>query len=995
MPTGLFDNFDLTMGRIRDLPDPDQTRFAEQTILWVVHSVRHLSVDELCHAITASDGCTEFDEGNLPPPAQFEEYCCGFVMVDTKTNTVRLAHYSIDEYFRQEKKHAFLDHANEIITVSCISYLMAPGAVQDDEPSKDSEETETSKDPRPFLKYAVQHWGDHAAKEFTTKVGRTVNLFLGTDETLLSWYRRDESFTNRLPDRYESRRSPLLPPLPKPSALHVAARFGIRDMVSADPAMFAGNLNRQGMFGDTPLMVAAERGQDDFVRLLLEQEDLRPNIVDVDGHTALCRAILAIKESTVRILVADHRIDVNMCTALARAVEVNNIPIMQELLRRPDSDVNVISKDYFKLGAPLYLAIGELRIDIIEFLLKRDDLCPRFLDQPYRSLKNMLNTLTEDEDIMTTQELERFPKLVKVIAEDFWERGRRNPRDAFLSWLWPWLNKESLVGSHLDYFSQWFGGAYRKVTDEEGMTLLHALMATRIYVSGLAQKTIQQGFDIEAIDGEGRTPLLIAVHGENLEYVRDLLEAGANIHAADEDGWTAMHYAALTENLESAKLLAEAGASATSITNDGWTVLHEAAQRGSDSMVKFLLGKGADVMACDRYRRTPLHAAASSGNLETVEVLLENGSIVDAEDHRKRTPLMMAAGQSNLGIIQVLLRAGANLAAADDFGWTALHEAAQRDQGLILSYLLNDGADPNAMSPVFGTPTTIAVQNMRNCRKELLTRGGDPLICGFTGRNSLDCAAMYGFEDSELQAYRAPGWIPTPEATIRRKLWTNVRSLVQYSITVDYYTAYAILGHGLALLGLVDDAIVSLQRATFKRGNITFHNTKCRCCESKQITGSRFVCTTCLGTELCMACFSQHADFARLILSLFSAEDVFASRGKDERWTWFVDLNVCRELRYKPLELADEASAEEKSEIILTILKEELGESASEGWKSLKEEVPWCSSSHTYIHLPSFEWIGFPKDVVDTKGHSITEWARDLYDRMPADEEATENGEHH
>jgi hypothetical protein len=117
---------------------------------------------------------------------------------------------------------------------------------------------------------------------------------------------------------------------------------------------------------------------------------------------------------------------------------------------------------------------------------------------------------------------------------------------------------------------------------------------------------------------------------------------------------------------------------------------------------RWLLTAGAEVEARDPQGFTALHWAAHAGRPMCVAALIEAGANVDVLDHRGRTPLMLAllergeaAGEKS---IDLLLRAGADADIRDDHGWTCLHHLAaggSSNQRVLAQQLFARGARPS------------------------------------------------------------------------------------------------------------------------------------------------------------------------------------------------------------------------------------------------------------------------------------------------------------
>ncbi len=69
--------------------------------------------------------------------------------------------------------------------------------------------------------------------------------------------------------------------------------------------------------------------------------------------------------------------------------------------------------------------------------------------------------------------------------------------------------------------------------------------------------------EIDVEDSEGRTPLMHAVHNNQLEAVKMLVEAGANVNRAASDGSSALHQVAFSGSIEMIALLLSLGGDGT------------------------------------------------------------------------------------------------------------------------------------------------------------------------------------------------------------------------------------------------------------------------------------------------------------------------------------------------------------------------------------------------------------------------------------------------
>ena len=153
--------------------------------------------------------------------------------------------------------------------------------------------------------------------------------------------------------------------------------------------------------------------------------------------------------------------------------------------------------------------------------------------------------------------------------------------------------------------------------------------------------------------------LMLAVHGGDIEKVKQLITEGADINYLINDGYYAYNAIIVgvkTENYEIVKLLINNGADIKS-TYNGDTLLMIASGYKNTDIIKILLKHGLDVNAHKKNGYTPLKAAVGSGSVQVMQILIDNGADVNYQNGG--TALMFAAMDGNLEKIKVLLKAGA------------------------------------------------------------------------------------------------------------------------------------------------------------------------------------------------------------------------------------------------------------------------------------------------------------------------------------------------
>lgn len=140
-----------------------------------------------------------------------------------------------------------------------------------------------------------------------------------------------------------------------------------------------------------------------------------------------------------------------------------------------------------------------------------------------------------------------------------------------------------------------------------------------------------------------------------------LLEHQAKVDARDGDGWTPLHLAVRYGHLKIAERLLKHGASVHAQDAEGRSPLHLAAEFGGPEGVQLLLDVGADTSAQDAKGRTSLYIAAKYGKFEVVRTLLGNNGDMEVPDDKGLTPLEAAASEGHVKIMELLHNRGASL----------------------------------------------------------------------------------------------------------------------------------------------------------------------------------------------------------------------------------------------------------------------------------------------------------------------------------------------
>jgi hypothetical protein len=101
---------------------PEDGALAKRTIGWLSYAKWPLRTEELCHALAVTTGDNALDKDNIPDVEDIVSICAGLVVVDHRSNIIRLVHYTIQEFF-EKRRLGWHPRAEVEIASSLLTYL--------------------------------------------------------------------------------------------------------------------------------------------------------------------------------------------------------------------------------------------------------------------------------------------------------------------------------------------------------------------------------------------------------------------------------------------------------------------------------------------------------------------------------------------------------------------------------------------------------------------------------------------------------------------------------------------------------------------------------------------------------------------------------------------------------------------------------------------------------------------------------------------------------
>ena len=187
--------------------------------------------------------------------------------------------------------------------------------------------------------------------------------------------------------------------------------------------------------------------------------------------------------------------------------------------------------------------------------------------------------------------------------------------------------------------------------------------------------------------------IINAVRNGQLQVVTELLKKGTDVNTVNKNEASLLLIATRANNFEMAKLLVAHGANVNQQDDMRDSPFLYAGAAGYTEMVKLFLLNGARFDVFNRYKGSALIPACERGHLETVKLLANTKSYpIDHVNRLGWTALLEAVilgdgSKKYAEVVQVLVDAGCNINIPDSKGVTALQHAKANGYAAIVAVL--------------------------------------------------------------------------------------------------------------------------------------------------------------------------------------------------------------------------------------------------------------------------------------------------------------------
>ncbi|XP_058032168.1 transient receptor potential cation channel subfamily A member 1 [Ahaetulla prasina] len=469
--------------------------------------------------------------------------------------------------------------------------------------------------------------------------------------------------------------------------LHHAAGRGqleLMQMIMDDSSFEA--LNVADSSGNTPLHWATKKQQTESVKLLLSR-GANPNILNSNMVSPLHWAVLYLLNDLVKIFLECSTTDVNL------EGEGGNTPILvacykdnSEALKLLIENGGDITKANNMGCMPVHAAAFSGSKLCLEIIIKRGEELGYSPENHINFTNNgkcsPLHLAVQSRDLEMIKMCIEYGAQIDLKQNDnctaLHFAATQGATEILKLMMSSYTGEESIIDA----------------LDGNKETLLHR--AALFDHCELAEYLISKGANIDSVDIEGRTPLLLATSCASWKTVNLLLSKGANVELKDLLGRNFLHLTVLqpgglqhlNEDFLKMKHFEDL---INEEDQEGCTPLHYACKQGVPLSVNILLEMKVSVYSKSRDKKSPLHFAASYGRINTCLRLLEameDTRLLNEGDKKGMTPLHLAAQNGHEKVVQFLLKKGA-LFLCDYKGWTALHHAAFGGYTHTMQIILN------------------------------------------------------------------------------------------------------------------------------------------------------------------------------------------------------------------------------------------------------------------------------------------------------------------
>ena len=423
--------------------------------------------------------------------------------------------------------------------------------------------------------------------------------------------------------------------------------------------------------GFTALMLAADNGHTNVVRLLLDKisastTETKDSIHDylntksnTYGWTALHYASFENYVDIVRLLLENMQVNVNaknteQKTSLMWACEQGHEKIVSVLLGRSKGvTIEIDAQDKYGWTALMYAVVRRSK-KIVQLLLKANANVDVRDKQAKTALMHAKKEGGGSGGRVKHHLLQReIIKMLAQVATPTEEMFRAAVESNDVTLVSHWLLEKRIIDVNLGMA----GDVHGRSRKEERSTTALMWAAEQGHVEMVRLLLYHANANIDATNDKGKTALMVAAFHNHVEIVQIFVSLlrSAGIDARDVQGKTTLMWASYKGHVEIVQCLIKANADLNIQEESGVSALMYAAVFGHVTIVKDLIRGKAYVNAQSKNGVTALMGACENGHVEIVALLLQMSDVDSkSKDGNGMTAIMHAKNKHYKKIVEMI-----------------------------------------------------------------------------------------------------------------------------------------------------------------------------------------------------------------------------------------------------------------------------------------------------------------------------------------------------
>ena len=236
------------------------------------------------------------------------------------------------------------------------------------------------------------------------------------------------------------------------------------------------------------------------------------------------------------------------------------------------------------------------------------------------------------------------------------------------------------------------------------------MVAARLGKEDIVQKLLDKNVNLETQDNYGHTVLIISLRNLPENISLNIIKKGIHLNTTDDEGYSPLMIACKNEYVESAKLLINMGVNISNNNSTGKSALYYSSYYGLNDISKLLIKKGAPTNSAHTNGYSTLMAAFAHSSEEVVQLLIDYNAPLDEVTSSGWSTLHSAIRYGSESLSWKFIRISSYLDRKNSELWTPLHLALRYNKPAIAQYLIEKENGIDTQNDNKWTPLHFAIR---------------------------------------------------------------------------------------------------------------------------------------------------------------------------------------------------------------------------------------------------------------------------------------------